>query len=87
MSDPPKVQPIAEVKGTEDAKFDVNNFLIIAGIGIIILTCVSADYTEDGSSGPASKGLWGLWTVGDSAVWNANLRVQKCFKELKEEHS
>ena len=64
MSDPPKVQPIADVKGTDDAKFDVNNFLIIAGIGIIILTCVSADYTEDGSSGPASKGLWGYGLLG-----------------------
>ena len=59
MSDPPSVEPIADVKSTNDAKFDVNNFMIIAGIGIIILTCVSADYTEDGSSGPASKGLWG----------------------------
>jgi hypothetical protein len=43
----------------ERAKYDVNNFLLIAAIGIILLTCVSTGYTEDGSTGPASKGIWG----------------------------
>lgn len=43
----------------ESAKYDVNNFLLIAAIGIVLLTCVSTGYTEDGSTGPASKGIWG----------------------------
>ena len=44
---------------SEGVKYDVNNFLIIAAVGVLILTCVSAPYTEDGSSGPANTGLWG----------------------------
>ena len=56
---------IGQQKETADATFNVNNFLLIASIGVLILTCVSADYTDDGSTGPASKALWGygLFTV------------------------
>ena len=50
---------VSEQISTDNAKYDVNNFLMIAAIGIILLTCVSSEYTEDGSTGPASKGIWG----------------------------
>lgn len=64
MADSGKIQPLDDSKSNKDAEFDVNNFILIAGIGVIVLTCVSADYTEDGSSGPASKGLWGYGLMG-----------------------
>ena len=44
-------------------RFDANNFLIIAAVGIIILTCLSAPYSSDGASGPASAGLWGYGLI------------------------
>ena len=56
-------QEMLAEKRTNKTKFDVNNFLIIAAVGIIILTCVSAPYTEDGSTGPANTGLWGFGFV------------------------
>ena len=44
-------------------RFDANNFLIIAVVGIVILTCLSAPYSSDGASGPASAGLWGYGLI------------------------
>ena len=46
-----------------DARFDVNNFILIAVVGIIVLTCISAVYTEDGANGPATKGIWGYGLI------------------------
>ena len=40
-----------------------NNFLIIALVGIVILTCFSPSYSSDGSSGPASAALWGYGLI------------------------
>ena len=42
---------------------DSNNFLIIALVGIVILTCFSPSYSSDGSSGPASAALWGYGLI------------------------
>ena len=44
-------------------RFDANNFLIIAVVGIVILTCLSAPYSSDGASGPASAALWGYGLI------------------------
>lgn len=58
-----KEKTTSTIKKAAEASFNVNNFLLIAAIGVLILTCFSAAYTEDGSTGPASKALWGYGLV------------------------
>jgi len=46
-----------------DDKYDYNNFIGFAFVGIIIKLFFGNDYTYDGSSGPASSTIWGYGLI------------------------
>ena len=46
-----------------DERYDYNNFIGFAFVGIIIKLFFGKDYTYDGSSGPASSTIWGYGLI------------------------
>ena len=48
---------------SDDVKYDYNNFIGFAFVGIIIKLFFGNNYVDDGSSGPASSTIWGYGLI------------------------